>query len=145
MRNRIMGDGDSDGNSWESVEESGIKRRRLCACVESDWMRDDARGGEKRLRRLVWQSKEELGTRSRMEICTRIEDACRQETRKSGRAPEGKHAGRSFSIQMSGDDVCGEPAGTSSRTAFRAGRVEATQAKTFNHITAIIYICSFIY
>lgn len=104
------------------------------------------RGAEKRgSAAWFWQSKEELGTRSRMEICTRIEDACRQETRKSGRAPEGKHAGRSFSIQMSGDDVCGEPAGTSSRTAFRAGRVEATQAKIFNHITAIIYICSFIH
>lgn len=45
--------------------------------------------------------------RSPMEICIRTKDACRQETRKSGRAPEGKHAGRSFSIQMSGDDVRG--------------------------------------
>lgn len=128
MRSRRMEDGDSDGDSSESVEESGIKsRRRLRACVGralpcapgSDWMRDDARGGEKRLRRLVWQSKEELGARSPMEICTRTEDACRQETRKSGRAPEGKQAGRSFSIQRSGQDVHGGAA------AERLGQLDA--------------------
>lgn len=40
-----------------------------------------------------------------MKIPSRSEAESTQEIRKSGRAPEGKRAGRSSIIQMSGDDV----------------------------------------
>lgn len=85
----------------------GSPRRKGTPLRSSPVKLDACGGGEKKKKhqRLLWQSNESRSRRTCMEIRARNEPQRRQGKRKWV-APKGKHAGRSFSIHVTGGYAC---------------------------------------